>query len=123
MPDHEKAAGASAAQLRIVTAPNDLEALKLVENELQTAAADIRSRGAPLRIILVSRSTDETSNLLHAKELHDIRGAVRTLNLGVTAIQNGYRFDDAMAGAKIQALANAVTTLERQLTVLTQILA
>lgn len=32
MPDHEKAAGVSAAQLRIVTAPNDLEALKLVEN-------------------------------------------------------------------------------------------
>lgn len=45
------------------------------------------------------------------RRVHDGRGSIRTLRLAIEAIQEGYRFDDDMAEAKLQAMSRAVDHL------------
>jgi len=46
--------------------------------------------------------------------LHQIREALRTLRLAHQEITEGYKFDDAIAGAKISVLGKAIDVLEQE---------
>lgn len=51
-----------------------------------------------------------------AKRKHDVLGAVRTLAMACNAVAEGYRFDDATAQAKIEAMRKASELLQREIT-------
>ena len=50
-----------------------------------------------------------------AKLRHDLKSSLRTLKLFVSALEDGYRFEDETAPAKRQAIAKAVSTFDRHL--------
>lgn len=46
-----------------------------------------------------------------AASIHDLSGAMRTINLALSGIKEGYKFDDEYAEAKIQSLEYAVSRM------------
>lgn len=49
-----------------------------------------------------------------SKRRHDLLGAIRTLKYTLEGLRKGYRYDDANAEAKIEALAKAIGIIERE---------
>ena len=49
-----------------------------------------------------------------AKRRHNLRGALRTLQLATEAIAGGYRFNDDTAQLKIATMQSAIATLEKE---------
>jgi|GEM_PF-3358170 len=64
--------------------------------------------------MLLLRKNDDDSRKSIAKRVHDLRGALRTLGMAFDSIKNGYRFDDQMAAAKLNAMEKAFGVLERE---------
>jgi hypothetical protein len=56
-----------------------------------------------------------------AKIVHDLNSSIRTLQLCLDELSRGYHFDDAIAGAKIEALKKAVHHVSSQQAVLIEI--
>lgn len=46
-----------------------------------------------------------------SRRLHDLRGSLRTLDLAIKSIADGYRFDDQMADVKIATMTKALGLL------------
>lgn len=67
-------------------------------------------------------NADDITTLAN-KKMHDITSALRTFEMAVESLKNGYRFDDELASAKINALAKSVATTKEQLDVLTVVYA
>ena len=57
-----------------------------------------------------------------AKRAHDVTAGLRTLRFAIDSLKEGYRFDDAIAPAKIGAMEKAITHLEKESALLSQIL-
>lgn len=55
-----------------------------------------------------------------SKKMHDINAALRTMQFCTEALQNGYKFDDDMAAAKVDAMARASATLKQETEILLQ---
>ena len=72
---------------------------------------------------VIASANDDQMRWSVAKRRHDLVGAVRTLNFVQTALENGYRFDDEKGPAKLKAFATALTALEENLPLLTELLA
>ncbi len=49
-----------------------------------------------------------------AKRSHDVKAALRTLQMAIESLHAGYRFDDAMAGRKLSAMDKALACLKAQ---------
>jgi hypothetical protein len=84
------------------------EALQAEAQALRRAA---RALGRGIAVVSVDGSPAGVKAL--AKRRHDLRGALRTLGLATNALAGGYRFDDASAKAKIDAMVRAVAVLAR----------
>lgn len=54
---------------------------------------------------------------------HDIVGALRSLRFLVESLEQGYKFDDALAAEKIRRIKQAVATLENEEATLLGVLA
>lgn len=97
--------------------------------ELSALADGLRAVGvtpvathpAPIVNVVAFPGDDETRRAL-AKRRHDVKAALRTLGFTVKALETGYKFDDAAAKAKVDAIAKAVQVLEREGQLLTQVL-
>lgn len=63
---------------------------------------------------------DQDQNL--AKRRHDLSNAVRVLRYALESIQEGYKFDDDKAQAKIASLDRAISCLEREMPELEKLL-
>lgn len=57
---------------------------------------------------------DEPSKRALAKRRHDVKAALRTMGFTLKALQDGYKFDDDKAKAKIDAIAKALAVLEKE---------
>ena len=68
------------------------------------------------------RPDGENATKAAIKRRHDIRSALRTLDLCVKALTSGYRFEDAQATAKIEAVSRAIQCLEREFSLLSALL-
>ena len=73
-------------------------------------ATQLSAAGLKARLIVATSTKDE--ELLRRR--HDIAAALRTLNLTVEALKDGYQFDDSVAQAKIRAVEKAVGALSRE---------
>lgn len=86
------------------------------------AAADLfreaKAAGYAAAIVLTSNESARVT----AKRQHDIKAALRTLGFASKALESGYKFQDEMAAAKIEAIAKAVALLEREGDLLLQVL-
>jgi len=58
----------------------------------------------------------ENAEYMRNKKVHDIKGALRTLKMATDSLQEGYRFDDAVAELKITAMQKAVAALNAEIT-------
>ncbi len=80
----------------------------------EAALADLvrgsRSEGTLLR--LVALRTEGAEGRLLARRRHDVASATRTIRFVLEALKGGYRFDDAMADAKLQAFEKALSALD-----------
>lgn len=75
-----------------------------------------------LQVTVISAPTDDDSQRQLARRRHDLKAALRTLSLLVKALENGYKFDDETASAKVLAIAKAQALLEREGQILCKIL-
>jgi hypothetical protein len=73
------------------------------------------AKSQSLKISLVCIGNEEETLKKVSKTKHDIIGALRTLNMAQTSFENGYKFDDDIASAKIDAIGRAVKALEDNL--------
>ena len=71
--------------------------------------------------ILVGSKSPEATRA-RSKRRHDLKAALRTMQLLVKALQGGYRFDDDQATAKIEAVSRASLVLEKEVQTLDRIL-
>ena len=73
----------------------------------------VRGRDVSIEIL-----TTDSPPLHHEKQLakrsHDVKAALRTLHMALESLHAGYRFDDAMAGAKLLAMDRALACLKAQ---------
>jgi hypothetical protein len=60
----------------------------------------------------VTKPKDED---MAAKKLHDLTGAIRSLELAIASISKGYRFNDDMAEAKIKTMEKSIGIIKREL--------
>lgn len=86
------------------------------------AALDLfrQARAAGLTATIVLTRTESAK--ITAKRQHDVKAALRTLSFATKAIESGYRFDDEMAKAKIEAMGKAVALLDRESALLLRVL-
>jgi hypothetical protein len=86
------------------------------------ALAPILAKLPDLAATVVAFPAHEDSRKHLAKRRHDVKAALRTLTFTVQALESGYRFDDAIAKAKIEAIAKALAVLEREAELLHRVL-
>jgi len=72
------------------------------------------------KVIVTSVNEPKDDGVLR-KKLHDVTAAMRTINLCVKSIENGYRFDDDMAPAKLKALRSANDQLTNEIPLLEKV--
>jgi hypothetical protein len=89
--------------------------------QLAALAAPLAALTDVTATVVAFPATDESRKVL-AKRRHDVKAALRTWGFTVKALESGYRFDDAMAKAKIDAIAKALAVLERESALLSVIL-
>lgn len=79
------------------------EIVQIVDETVEGNASVVRS--CRLR-------TDGESKRALRRLRHDVLGSLRTLRMGVEALESGQTFDDERGPAKIAALARAVAEME-----------
>lgn len=94
--------------------PEELPSLESLFHEADAAQWDL--------VVVTEPQTPEKAKA-RSKRRHDFKAASRTIQLLVKALHSGYRFDDAEAQAKIDAIARAATVLEKETHALDRILA
>lgn len=67
-----------------------------------------------VQVIVVTSPLEHEQQRQLARRRHDLKAALRTLSLLVKALENGYKFDDETAPAKVLAIAKAQALLERE---------
>ena len=78
------------------------------------------SEGRVLRVFSLRNDAEAKKEL--AKKQHDVTSALRSLRFAVEALQKGYRFNDDMAAMKIASMDKAITNLEKEATLLEELL-
>ena len=93
------------------------ESLPALESLFQEAAR------ASLNLVVIAAEKTPDKIKARSKRRHDVKAALRTLQLLLKALQGGYRFEGDDAAAKIDAVARAYQVLEKESQTLDQILA
>jgi hypothetical protein len=71
---------------------------------------------------LVMVGNKETTPEERLKLAHDLKAAKRTLTMAAESLKNGYKFDDAMAQAKSEAIQRAVDLLGQHIPTLVELI-
>lgn len=93
--------------------PDSLPALESLFREAAEASLDVV-------VIAADKTPDKVKT--RSKRRHDLKAALRTLQLMLKALQGGYQFQGSDAAAKIDAIARAYQVLEKECQALDQIL-
>ncbi len=75
-----------------------------------------------LHLSIVSSSDSPEAEQARSKARHDLVGALRTLSMAKDSFENGYKFDDDLAEAKIAAIGRATAALEKNISPLLELL-
>ncbi|MEN9835164.1 MAG: hypothetical protein RL011_1357 [Pseudomonadota bacterium] len=82
----------------------------------------VEAKAQGLRATLILHDDSLEGSQILARRHHDLRAALRTLDLSVKALTSGYRFEDGQAQAKIAAMQRAVQCLQREISLVSDIL-
>jgi hypothetical protein len=71
---------------------------------------------------LVTIAVNPEAKKIIGKKVHDITSSLRALTFAVESIEEGYRFDDDLAEAKIASMKKAVSQLQKEFPLICEIL-
>lgn len=71
---------------------------------------------------LITYPTEDAAMGALAKRRHDLKAAMRTLELSVAQLESGYHFDDGSAADKIASMRRALTVIGRESSLLLNLL-
>lgn len=98
-------------EMRVVTA-GDL----LTISSLEKAREEAKSQGIGLGILAYGIGNEVINDV--SKRRHDLRAALRTIELTLAQLSDGYHFDDDHAVEKIASIRRAAAILHREAEVL-----
>lgn len=85
-------------------------------------AAAVCTPEAEAKYKLVTLTLQGEGKKILGKKVHDVTSSLRALTFAIEAIEEGYRFDDELAEAKIASMRKAIDALQKEYSLVCEIL-